>query len=177
MWRANATYRVKRTPVRESAESRSSGESEDKSQPTEPKLEQEMEHDGHKRSDRCIRQPRGSGRRLDETSEVRFRGETLVSSGEGLSYRRTSRWLLQRRRSAEAAEARNILSTLKPTHVTDHLLEAATQTVTRRSLREVRSHRLQIPPHASSGGNIPRNSGILVSVTSSCLCAAQGDEV
>jgi hypothetical protein len=33
--------------------------------------------------------------------------------------------------SAEAAQARDILSTWKPAHLTDHVLEAAQQTVTR----------------------------------------------
>ena len=33
--------------------------------------------------------------------------------------------------AAEAAEARNILSTLKPTGLTDHVLETATQAVNR----------------------------------------------
>src|ERR1035438_3563883 len=72
-----------------------------KSQPTNTKLEKETEYDGHKRSDRSVRQPLGSGRRGEGASEVRLRHEEVVSCGEGLSHGRASRWLLQRRRPDE----------------------------------------------------------------------------
>jgi hypothetical protein len=52
--RANAECRAKNPLVRESADRRSNGKSEVKSQPTKTKLEEETEYDGHKRSDRSV---------------------------------------------------------------------------------------------------------------------------
>jgi hypothetical protein len=50
----------------------------------------------------------------------------------------------------EAARAKNILSTLKPNNVTDHVLEPAAQAVTRCTHREVGINSLGPPPHATS---------------------------
>jgi hypothetical protein len=54
-----------------------------KSQPTNTKLEKETEYDGHKRSDRIVCQPHGSGRRGEGSSEVRLRYEEVVGCGLG----------------------------------------------------------------------------------------------